>query len=239
MNQWRGFERLDFEFDGHACILVKPHQAAPGKPWVWRAEFFNDFAQVDEAMAHKGYHIAYVRLSDRYGCPSAVEDMEKFRRMLAEKFGLCEKANIFGFSRGGLYTVNYALTYPQYVQNLYIDAPVLDVRSWPGGKGHGIGSPKCWEECKECYGLTEENAKTFDRNPLDRAEELAKTGIPVIIVAGGADDVVPYDENGEPFVRRFRAAGGVIEEIVKPECGHHPHSLEDPTPVVEFLTKEA
>jgi len=66
---------------------------------------------------------------------------------------------------------------------------------------------------------------------------LAKTGIPVIIVAGGADETVPYEENGELFVKRFRAAGGVIEEYVKPECGHHPHSLEDPRPIVEFLVR--
>ena len=239
MNQWRGFERLDFVFEGHECILVKPEKAAPGNPWVWRAEFFDAFAQVDEAMAKNGYHIAYIRLSDRYGCPSAVEDMERFRKMLVERFGLCEKANIFGFSRGGLYTVNYALTYPQFCAKLYLDAPVLDIRSWPGGKGKGDGSPKCWEECMECYRLTEETAREFDRNPLDRAEELAKTGIPVMIVAGGSDTVVPYDENGEQFVKRFRTAGGVIEEIVKPDCGHHPHSLEDPAPVVSFLTKEA
>jgi len=237
MNLWRGFERVDFEFEGHSCILVKPHQAAEGNPWVWRAEFFDAFAQADEAMAQAGWHVAYVRLSDRYGCPSAVEDMEKFRAMLVKEYGLSEKPCIFGFSRGGLYTVNYALTYPQNVDKLYIDAPVLDIRSWPGGKGKGEGSPACWEECKACYGLTEETAETFSMNPLDRAEELAKTGIPVIMVAGGADTVVPYDENGEIFVRRFRAAGGVIEEIVKPDCGHHPHSLEDPEPIVKFLMK--
>ena len=26
-----------------------------------------------------------------------------------------------------------------------------------------------------------------------------------------------------------------VEVIVKPDCGHHPHSLEDPTPVVDFI----
>lgn len=237
MNQWRGFERLDFQFEGHDCILVKPEKAAEGNPWVWRAEFFDAFAQVDEAMARAGYHIAYVSLSDRYGCPSAVEDMEKFRAFLTKEYNLAEKALIFGFSRGGLYTVNYALAYPQYAEKLYLDAPVLDVRSWPGGKGKGVGSPECWKECMECYGLTEETAKEFNMNPLDRTEELAKTGIPVIVVAGGADRVVPYDENGEPFAARFRAAGGTIEVIVKPECDHHPHSVEDPAPVVEFLVK--
>jgi len=237
MSTWRGFERIDFEFEGHACILVKPEQAAEGNPWVWRAEFFDAFAQADEAMAKKGYHIAYVRLSDRYGCPSAVEDMERFRSHMVKEYGLHDKPLIFGFSRGGLYTVNYALTYPEHTGKIYIDAPVLDIRSWPGGKGRGHGSEACWQECMACYGLTEETAKTFDLNPLDRTEELAKTGIPVIIVAGGADETVPYEENGELFVKRFRAAGGVIEEYVKPECGHHPHSLEDPRPIVEFLVR--
>ena len=187
MNTWRGFERVDFEFEGHACILVRPHQAAEGNPWVWRAEFFDAFAQADEAMAKKGWHIAYVKLSDRYGCPSAVEDMESFRKHMVKEYGLHEKPAIFGFSRGGLYTVNYALTYPEHTGKIYIDAPVLDIRSWPGGKGKGCGSEKCWLECMECYGLTEETAKSFDRNPLDRAEELAKTGIPAIIVAGASE----------------------------------------------------
>lgn len=239
MAEWRGFERLDFEFDGHRCILVKPHQAAEGNPWVWRAEFFDAFAQVDEEMAHQGYHIAYVALCDRYGCPSAVEDMEKFRAMLVEKFHLAEKAQLFGFSRGGLYACNYALRYPQYTDKLYLDAPVLDVRSWPGGKGKGIGGKREWLECMQCYGLTESTAPDFRGNPLDHAEALAETGIPVIMVAGGSDAVVPYDENGELFAARFRKAGGRMEVIVKPACGHHPHSLEDPSPVVRFLTEEA
>lgn len=237
MSTWRGFERINFELDGHACILVRPEQAAEGKPWVWRAEFFDAFAQADEEMVRRGWHVAYVRLSDRYGCPSAVEDMEAFRAHMVKEYGLSEKPALFGFSRGGLYAVNYALTHPEHTGKIYLDAPVLDIRSWPGGKGKGIGSGECWRECLQCYGLTEETAKTFDKNPLDRAEELAKTGIPVIMVAGGADDVVPYEENGEIFGKRFRAAGGVMEEYVKPECGHHPHSLEDPAPIAEFLVR--
>ncbi len=239
MSEWCGFERIDFQFENHECILVRPEKAAEGNPWVWRAEFFGAFPSVDEEMVKRGWHIAYVSLSDRYGCPSAVEDMERFRAWLVKEYGLNEKAQIFGFSRGALYAVNYALTYPMFVDKLYLDAPVLDIRSWPGGKGSGDGAEMQWEECKECYGLTEETAAVFDRNPLDRAEELAGTGIPVIIVAGGSDSAVPYCENGEPFARRFKAAGGRIETIIKPECGHHPHSLTDPEPVARFLTERA
>ena len=237
-NTWRGFPREDFTFEGHACILVHPETPRADRPWVWRAEFFDAFAQADEAMAQAGYFVAYISLSDRYGCPDAVEDMETFRQMLTARYRLADRPHLFGFSRGGLYAVNYALTYPEHTGKLYLDAPVLDIRSWPGGKGVGTGSPKCWRECLACYGLTEETAKTFDRNPLDRAEELAKAHIPVILVAGGADKTVPYAENGLPFAARFRQAGGNIKVIVKPDCDHHPHSLEDPTPIVAFLTKE-
>lgn len=238
MAQWRGFERIDFEFEGHSCILVCPDRAAAGNPWVWRCEFFGAFAQADEAMLHKGYHVAYVKLSDRYGCESAVEDMERFRRELTARFGLSEKAIPFGFSRGGLYAVNYALKYPQYVDKLYLDAPVLDIRSWPAGWGRGIGGTREWQECKACYRLDDVSARVFDQNPLDRAQELAAHRIPVLVVAGGADEVVPLEENGAPFAERYAQAGGRIELIVKPECGHHPHSLENPEPIVRFLTDE-
>ena len=235
---WRGFRREDFEFEGHECILVHPENPRPGHPWVWRAEFFDAFAQADEAMVRAGYYLAYIRLSDRYGCPSAVHDMESFRKMLAEERGLGGRPHIFGFSRGGLYAVNYALAYPEHTGRLYLDAPVLDIRSWPGGLGKARRSEGCWRECLACYDLTEETAKTFDRNPLDRAEELARKGVPVVLVAGGEDKTVPYDENGLPFAARFRRAGGEIRVIVKPSCDHHPHSLEDPTPVTAFLMKE-
>ena len=236
-NEWRGFQRDDFVFDGHDVIVVRPDTPAPGRPWVWRAEFFDAFAQVDEAMVREGYHLAYVRLSDRYGCPSAVEDMELFRAMLVEKYALRDRPHIFGFSRGALYAVNYALKYPQHTGCLYLDAPVMDIRSWPGGKGKGTGYPVQWKECLEIYGLTEEAAMTFDRNPLDRSEELAALKIPVVLVAGGSDAAVPFEENGWPFGLRFERAGGELLMIVKPACDHHPHSLNDTEPVVRFLIK--
>lgn len=239
MTQWHGFKRMDFELDGHACILVCPDHSAQGRPWVWRTEFFGAFAQADVAMLQAGYHVAYIRLSDMYGCPEAVEWMERFRTHLVKEYDLCERAIPFGFSRGGLYAVNYALKYPQCVDKLYLDAPVLDICSWPAGWGKGIGGRREWKECKACYSLTDETAKHFSKNPLDRAEELAQWNIPVLIVAGDSDEVVPLEENAQPFVRRFSEAGGQVCLMVKAGCGHHPHSLDDPTPIVEFLTKEA
>ena len=211
--------------------------SAKGRPWVFRAEFFGAFPAVDLALLARGWHVGHCALSDLYGCPEAVSGMKAFHDGAVSRFGLSPRAAMFGFSRGGLYAVNYALAHPQDVESLYLDAPVLDIRSWPGGKGIGTGDEGCWRECLACYGLTEETARSFDRNPLDRAEELAALNIPVILVAGGADKTVPYGENGLPFAARFRRAGGDIQVILKPDCDHHPHSLADPAPITSFLTR--
>ena len=135
MSEWHGYAREDFTLDGLECILVTPRDPLPGRPFAWRAEFFDAFAQCDLEMVRRGYHLAYIRLSDKYGCPWAVERMRMFHEYLTRERGLGAHPVLIGFSRGGLYAVNFALSCPERVGKLYLDAPVLDVLSWPGGRG--------------------------------------------------------------------------------------------------------
>ena len=65
---WNGFKREDFLFNGFKCILVSPEHPLPGNPFVWRAEFFDAFAQCDLEMVRRGYYLTYINLSDKYGC---------------------------------------------------------------------------------------------------------------------------------------------------------------------------
>lgn len=238
-SKWNGFDKLDFTVADHAGLLVKPATAATGKPWIWRTEFFGHEPQGDIALLNAGWHVAFFKVSDMYGDPKSVSLMEKFHAHVVREFGLSPRAVLEGFSRGGLYAVNFAAANPGKTAALYLDAPVLDIRSWPGGKGKGKGDARCWKQALEIYGLTEDTAKDFKGNPLDKAEALAKAGIPIVAVVGDADDVVPYDENMRPFAEKYRAAGGTIEVIVKPGVNHHPHSLKDPKPIVDFLLKHA
>lgn len=237
ISEYKGYKRVNFEVGGRDSFIVCPENAAPGRPWAWRAEFFGAFDSVDMALLKKGWHLAYHCASDMYGCPKSIEFFKEFRDIVTAAFDFAPKTVIFGFSRGGTYAFNYALAHPDDVFALYLDAPVLDLRSWPGGFRKGDGAPSCWEECKRCYGLDDEAAKTFAPNPLNFTAELAAKKIPVIIVAGDADTAVPADENCVPFEAAFTAAGGDFKLIMKPGCGHHPHSLEDPSPVVDFIEK--
>ena len=232
ISEWNGYMKIGFTVGGRESFLICPGRAAPGMPWVWRCEFFGAFDAADRVLLRQGWHIAYHRVSDMYGCPESVKMMHEFQTEVCEQFGLARQAVLFGFSRGGMYAVNYAAKYPYEAAALYLDAPVMDIASWPCGKG---GNEACAEECLSIYGLTRETLADFRGNPLDKAEIIAAERIPVILVAGGADRTVPWDENGALFDARVRAADGVIETIVKPDCDHHPHSLEDPRPITDFI----
>jgi LmbE family N-acetylglucosaminyl deacetylase len=142
-----------------------------------------------------------------------------------------------GLSRGGLNIYNWAAANPDKVACIYADAPVCDIKSWPGGLGKGPGDPASWAQCLKAYNLTPEQALTFKGNPIDNLEPLAKAGVPLLHVCGGADETVPIDENTRVLESRYKQLGGKIDVIIKPGVGHHPHSLKDPTPIVEFILK--
>lgn len=229
--EYGGCERINFRLNGRESLVVRPKNPLPGNPTAWRTEFFGAFDTVDRVLLERGWYLCYHKVSNMYGCDRSIEMMHEFHEFASQTFGLAKRAVLFGFSRGGLYAFNYAAKYPEWVCGLYLDAPVLNIRSWP------LANPMSREakECLECYNLTPKTLETFRGNPVDRVEEVF--GIPVIIVAGDSDRVVPYRENGEIFAARFEALGGKINTIVKSGCDHHPHSLEDPSPAVEFLTE--
>ena len=234
-SEWHGYRRLDFVVNGRPALLIFPEKAAPGKPWVWRAEWFGDrhAPQASLELLKRGWHLAYMNATDLYGAPPAMALFDAYYQRVTKDYGLAKRMVMEGFSRGGLYAFNFAADYPDRVAALYLDAPALDIRSWPGRKS-GM-----WKECLASYALTEEQVDTAKVSPLDRIEPVVRAGIPIFGVSGDADESVPYNENLAELVKRYRAAGGNIEVIVKPGGKHHPHSLPDPTPIVDFILKNA
>ncbi len=235
ISQWNGYKRLDFAVNGRPSILVSPKTPAPGRPWIWRTEFFGAFPSVDIALLAKGWHIAYVNVSKLFGAPVALDAMDGFYAYMTEQNQLSVKPVLEGFSRGGLYAFNWAARNPTKVAALYVDAPVCDFKSWPGGQGKSKASTGDWSDCLKAYRFTEEQALAYPLNPIDNLAPLAVAKIPIIAVAGDADKTVPVDENIVVVETRYKKLGGEIKVILKPGVDHHPHSLNDPTPVVDFL----
>ena len=235
--EFHGFDRFDFQNDGRNCIVVTPKEAAEGNPWIWRARFFGHEPQADITLLGKGYHIAYCDVSSLFGNPTAVGHWNSFYKFLTEKHQLSKKPSLEGMSRGGLIIYNWAAENPDKVSCIYGDAPVCDIRSWPGGKGKGKHSPNEWKQALAAYGITEKTLAEFKGSPIDRLEPIAKAKIPILHVVGVADPVVPVAENSAIIEERYKALGGSIEVISKPGVEHHPHSLKDPKPIVDFILK--
>lgn len=234
-SDWNGFTLHEFEVDGRACKVVCPHVAEDGKPWIWRARFWGHEPQTDIALLEAGFHVAYMEVGALFGNPTAVAHWDAFHAYLTEEFEFSSEPALEGMSRGGLIIYNWAIANPDKVACIYADAPVLDIRSWPGGKGIGKGSESDWRACMRRYKLTEETAANFSGNPIDNLKPLADAGIPLLHVVGAADDIVPVAENSAILEKRYKELGGTIHVISKEGVGHHPHSLKDPQPIVDFI----
>ena len=80
------------------------------------------------------------------------------------------------------------------------------------------------------------NYSCFFRN-ANGVHEYFALNIPTLLIAGAKDELVPVAENCGIMMEYCEENNLPLEVIIKPECGHHPHSLEDVTPIVEFIEK--
>ena len=68
-------------------------------------------------------------------------------------------------------------------------------------------------------------------------EPLIENAIPIIMLYGNADNIVIYEENGKVLEDYYKSHGGIIKVISKSMCQHHPHGLENPEPIIEFIER--
>jgi pimeloyl-ACP methyl ester carboxylesterase len=241
-SQWNGFTKYDFQVDGADVIVVAPEQPLAGRPWAWRGEFFGAFANADVELVKKGWHLVYMSVPNLFGSPKAMARWEKFYDVLVKDHGLHPKPGLIGVSRGALYCMAWAAAHPDQTLVVYLDNGVCDFKSWPGGKpkelGTGQGSAGEWQNLLRAYDFKDDKeAIAFKGNPVDNLAPLAKAKVPLFLVYGDSDKVVPHKENSELVYNRYKELGGPVERVVKPGEDHHPHGLKDPKPIVEYFEK--
>jgi pimeloyl-ACP methyl ester carboxylesterase len=229
--------------DGKAVTLKVPDQAAPGKPWLWVGEFAGHLKSFEDGLVEKGWHVAYVAVSNQFGSARSMDTWEKVYAELRAQRGLSAKPALIGISRGGLYVNAWTRLHPDRVSVLYLDNGVCDIRSWPGGfplTAKGKGSANDWKLYKaEFKFATDEEALAKSLRPTDGLEPAVKAGVYLVSVHGTADTVVPFVDNAKPVVEFWEKNGGKFRVFPKEGGDHHPHGLKDPAPLIELLVKEA
>ena len=232
---WNGFKRLDFKFKGRHAILICPEKAVDGNKWLYKTEYFDAFPDFEIQMIKRAYYLALLYNRTRW-CPESDTDLRPlFCEFSNENFGLNKKCMLVGMSCGGMQAVYFAAKYPEYVAAMYIDAPVLNLLSCP----YALGAAKenMREEFEAAIGITLPELLNYRKHPIDYKQQLLETNIPIFLVCGDSDTVVPYLENGKILSDFYKENGGNLTEIVKKNCDHHPHGLTDNTPLIEFTIK--
>ncbi len=234
-DMWNGYERRVFTFEGKDAFLVLPSKPDAARRWLLKTEYFGAFPDFEIAMLRRGFHLAYVANDTRWHTQEDDHRKARFAAFLHKEHGLSPRCLPVGMSCGGMQAVYFAARYPQCVASLYLDAPVLNLLSCPCGVGDA--GDELYEEFHRHTGLTLTDMINYRHHPIDCVPALLERHIPVMLVAGDSDTVVPYHENGAALEAMYRQAGADITVIIKPGCEHHPHGLTDLTPLIDFAER--
>ncbi|MDF1843852.1 MAG: hypothetical protein P1U77_20645 [Rubripirellula sp.] len=239
--EWNGYQQFHFKVADRAAYVVVPKEAADGHPWVWRARFPGYHAEMDVTLLSKGFHVGYVDVGGMFGSPEAVGIGNQFYQFMTQQRGLSPKVCLEGVSRGGLFVYNWAAENADHVACIYCDTPVCDFKSWPGGRGSGVGSAAAWEQCLKAYQLSEQEALAYGKNPVDGAVVIAEAKIPILHIVSENDRVVPPKENTYLLKSRFEKQGHDLKVISVAEGtqksnGHH-FTHPQPDRVVAFFRR--
>lgn len=206
---WHGFTKYEFQIDRRNARIVVPDKPAPGKPWVWRARFPDWHYQMDSILVRKGFHVVYINTDELLGSPGCVEIWNNFYNYLTTQYGLNKKIALEGVSRGGLYVFNFAKKYPERIACIYAEAPVCDIKSWPGAKGASKGDPESWKLIQKAYNFkSEQEALDYKDNPIDNLDKLAAAKVPLLFQIGLHDSIVPPAENTYILSEKYVQLGG-------------------------------
>ena len=232
-----GFKCIEFSVHGRYARLICPSTEPNGK-WLLKTEYPDAFPAFEIEMLERGYHVAYVENQTRWHVSADDDAKLALADYLKEKFGLADKCVPVGMSCGGLQAIYFAARYPERVAAMFIDAPVVNLLSCPAYVGREEFMPEdFWGEFHAATGITLSELICYRNHPLDNVPKLIESKIPVIMAAGDADVVVPYNENGALLEKLYKASTVPFEVYMKEGVGHHPHCLPDNTPIIKFVEK--
>jgi pimeloyl-ACP methyl ester carboxylesterase len=234
---WHGFKRTHLEVDGRAAWVVEPSGAPKeGMPWTWTIQWSEHFVNRTGVLPllKAGFHHVFIDVYDTKMDERGLKACADFQDYLVKKRGFAPKTRLIGMSWGGFFSIRYAATYPQNVDRIYLDAPVLDFAHMPELTGvpkedaEAIGP---WYARKPKTGWL-----TDPEMPINMADRLVKAKIPLFLIYGGQDQCCD-PKGAKIFIERVQKAGGTIKVDCRPGYGHHPHGLDPDSldPLVDFL----
>ena len=238
MSLWNGYEIKELEFEGFPAFVVFPEKANKKRSFAIKTEYWGAFPEAEIKLLSEGYHLLFIKNVNRWGTSDDVDRKARFIKWAQSEYSLSLGVPV-GMSCGGIFAVKLAAKYPELFFCVYVDAPVVNYMSCPCGFGSGNPlSANYLDEILPALGLKNLSELLAYRDmPLDNVPSLIESKLPLILVAGDSDTVVPFNENGYFIQKAYEAASLPFELYIKEGCAHHPHGLGDSSKIVDFIRK--
>jgi pimeloyl-ACP methyl ester carboxylesterase len=119
------YDRYTFQLTGveGAITVIVPKKAAPGKPWIFRADAVNRDAAVDLGLLANGFHVITGPVPYNADGPS-LESWNKVYKLLTDN-GLSRKPVLEGIGGAAGEAYAWAIANPDKVSCIYAENPVL------------------------------------------------------------------------------------------------------------------
>ena len=208
----------EFLVNGHKAFVLKAEKPAKGQPWVWYAPTLNRHPDPSHTwyfkqLLAKGISVAGCDLGEVRGSPRSVKEFAKFYDEMVKR-GYAKKPLLLGQSRGGLMMLSWAVKNPKKVKAFAGIYPVCNLESWPL-KSNRAATLKDFDMT-----LEELNKNLKKHNPIHHLADLAKNKVPMFIVHGDSDRVVPLKDNSGIIKTNYLKLGGKIKIKPIPGKGH-------------------
>ena len=237
MALYEGYKQEEFLFENMTARVVIPDAPKKGAPLALKTEYWPAFPATEELLLKNGFYLCYVKNRNRWGIDEDLDRKARFIDYVSEKYQTSNKCVPVGMSCGGLIAINFAAKYPEKIACLYLDAPVTNFMSCPLGCGVGEPLAENNDEILNALQMTISQLISYRQMPMDRIPALIKNRLPLALVAGDSDKVVPYCENGIHLEKAYENTSIPFKLWIKPGCDHHPHGANEPQEVVDFIMK--
>lgn len=211
--------KIPFDCYGHKAFTIAAPEPAKGKPWIWYAPtlgtglpgrghewYFTRFLKA-------GISIAGIDLGEVRGSPKSTEQFDSFHTEMVKR-GYSAKPILLGQSRGGMMMLAFAMRHPDKLSAFVGIYPVCNLASWP------MKNSKPAVLADYALPETELTTRLNEFNPIDNLQGLIANQVPLFIVHGDNDVVVPLPDNSGLLKQRFEAAGGSVTLKIIPGEGH-------------------
>jgi predicted amidohydrolase/predicted esterase len=210
-----------FLVEGRPAFILLPPEERRQKPqpWVMYAPTLPAYPDSHEKWMHEqflaaGVAVAGIDAGEAYGSPNGQKLMSALYDELTQNRGFAAKPCLLGRSRGGLWVSSWAIANPDKVAGIAGIYPVFDLTTYPG-----------LAKAAPAYGMTAQELESSltDHNPIARIDVLAKAKVPVCIIHGDTDKVVPLAKNSAILAERYKQAGAAdsVTLIVAEGQGHN------------------